>query len=216
MKNIGIMGSGEVAKTLGSGFIKYGYKVCLGSGHPEKLGEWKEQNGENASTGSFADAAAFGDLLVLSVKGDAARSVLDKVDSSDLKGKTVIDTCNPIDGTPPVNGVLKAFTSINQSLMEALQKEFPEANFVKAYNSVGADLMVNPDFGGIKPSMFICGNSEQAKAEVAEINTLFGYETEDMGAVEGARAIEPLCLLWCIPGFLNNEWGNHAFKMLRK
>ncbi len=216
MKNIGILGSGTVGTTLGSGFIKYGYKVCIGSGHPEKLDDWKNQNGENASTGSFADAAAFGDILVLAVKGDAARTVLDHADASDLNGKTVIDTCNPIDGMPPENGVLRFFTSINQSLMEALQKEFPEANFVKAYNSVGSDLMVNPDFGGIKPTMFICGNSDGAKKEVTEINTLFGFDTEDMGAVEAARAIEPLCLLWCIPGFRNNEWTGHAFKLLRK
>lgn len=216
MKNIGILGSGTVGTTLGSGFIKYGYKVCIGSGHPEKLDDWKNQNGENASTGSFADAAAFGDILVLAVKGDAARTVLDKADASDLKGKTVIDTCNPIDGMPPENGVLRFFTSINQSLMEALQKEFPEANFVKAYNSVGSYLMVNPDFGGTKPTMFICGNNDEAKKEVAEINTLFGFDTEDMGAVEAARAIEPLCLLWCIPGFRNNEWTGHAFKLLRK
>ncbi|MGZ3778873.1 MAG: NADPH-dependent F420 reductase, partial [Mucilaginibacter sp.] len=126
------------------------------------------------------------------------------------------DTTNPIEPAPPVNGVLKFFTSINQSLMEALQKAFPNANFVKAYNCVGADLMVSPDFGSIKPTMFICGNSQDAKNEVAEINTLFGFDTEDMGGVEGARAIEPLCLLWCIPGFLRNEWTGHAFKLLRK
>jgi hypothetical protein len=216
MKNIGILGSGIVATTLGSGFLKYGYKVCIGSGHPDKLNEWKSQNGENASIGSFADAAAFGDLLVLAVKGDAALKVLDAADSSDLTGKTIIDTCNPVEAAPPVNGVLRFFTSINQSLMEALQKKYPEANFVKAYNSVGSDLMVNPDFSGIKPTMFICGNNEQAKTEVAEINTLFGFDTEDMGAAEAARAIEPLCILWCIPGLRSNQWTGHAFKLLRK
>ena len=100
--------------------------------------------------------------------------------------------------------------------MEVLQKAHPNANFVKAYSSVGAALMVNPDFGGIKPSMFICGNSAEAKQEVTEINTLFGFETEDMGAVEAARAIEPLCLLWCIPGFLRGEWEGHAFKLLKR
>jgi len=216
MKNIGILGSGEVGKTLAEGFLKYGYKVCLGTNHPDKLHDWRSQQGENLSIGSFADAAKFGDLLVLSIKGEAALKVLDSVDSTDIEGKTIIDTCNPTDGTPPENGVLRFFTSINQSLMEALQKTHPHANFVKAYNSVGADLMVNPNFGGIKPTMFICGNSQDAKNEVTEINTLFGFDTEDMGAVEGARAIEPLCLLWCIPGFLSNEWTGHAFKLLKK
>lgn len=216
MKNIGILGSGEVGQTLAEGFLKNGYKVCLGTGHPDKLNDWKSQQGDNISIGSFSDAAKFGDLLVLAVKGDAALKVMDSVDADDIAGKTIIDTTNPIEPEPPVNGVLKFFTSINQSLMEALQKAFPAANFVKAYNCVGASLMVNPDFGGIKPTMFICGNSQDAKNEVREINTLFGFDTEDMGGVEGGRAIEPLCLLWCIPGFLRNEWTGHAFKLLRK
>jgi predicted dinucleotide-binding enzyme len=216
MKNIGILGSGEVAKTLAGGFLKNGYKVCLGTGHPEKLDDWKAQQGENASVASFADAAKFGDLLILAVNGHAALKVMDTLDKADISGKTIIDTTNPTDTTPPVNGVLTFFTSINQSLMEALQKAFPEGNFVKAFNSVGAPLMVNPDFGGIKPSMFICGNSEQAKKEVSDILILFGFEVEDMGAVEAARAIEPLCMLWCIPGFNNNQWVDHAFKMLKK
>jgi 8-hydroxy-5-deazaflavin:NADPH oxidoreductase len=216
MKNIGILGSGEVGQTLAEGFLKNGYKVCLGTGHPDKLNDWRSQQGENLSVGSFADAAKFGEILVLSVKGDVALKVLDMADSTDLEGKTIIDTCNPSEAAPPVNGVLRFFTTVNQSLMEALQKAHPNAHFVKAYNSVGASLMVNPDFGGIKPSMFICGNDAGAKQEVAEINTLFGYETEDMGAVEAARAIEPLCLLWCIPGFLRNEWDGHAFKLLKK
>ena len=99
--------------------------------------------------------------------------------------------------------------------MEQLQAEFPEGRFVKAFNSVGNAFMINPDFGGIKPSMFICGNDADAKNQVTAINDDFGWETEDMGAVEAARAIEPLCMLWCIPGFLRNEW-MHAFKLLKK
>ncbi|HWD89801.1 MAG TPA: NAD(P)-binding domain-containing protein [Mucilaginibacter sp.] len=216
MKNIGIMGSGEVGQTLAEGFLKYGYKVCIGTGHPDKLNDWRSQQGENLSVDSFADAAEFGEILVLAVKGDAAMTVLDSVDSADIEGKTIIDTTNAIENAPPENGVLRCFTSINQSLMEVLQKAQPNAHFVKAYNSVGSSLMVNPDFGGIKPTMFICGNSAEAKQEVTEINTLFGFETEDMGGVEAARAIEPLCLLWCIPGFLRGEWEGHAFKLLRK
>jgi predicted dinucleotide-binding enzyme len=98
--------------------------------------------------------------------------------------------------------------------MERLQRAFPEAHFVKAFNSVGNGQMVNPQFAGGPPTMFICGNSAAAKAEVEKILTQFGWETEDMGAVEAARAIEPLCMLWCIPGFLKNDWA-HAFKILR-
>ncbi len=120
---------------------------------------------------------------------------------------------NPIADAPPVNGVLKFFTSLDESLMEQLQREFPDAHFVKAFNSVGSALMVNPKFAAGKPTMFICGNDDSAKRTVSEILDQFGWETADMGKVEAARAIEPLCVLWCIPGLLRNEW-THAFKLL--
>lgn len=216
MKKIGILGSGIVATTLAGGFIKNGYKVCLGTGHPEKLADWKSRQGDNASVGSFADAARFGDLLILAVKGDAAIKVLASAGQENMEGKTVIDTTNPIEAAPPVNGVLRFFTSYNDSLMESLQRAFPGANFVKAFNSVGAPLMINPDFGGTKPTMFICGNNELAKKEAAKINSLFGFDTEDMGQAEAARAIEPLCILWCITGLTTNKWDGHAFKLLKK
>jgi predicted dinucleotide-binding enzyme len=98
--------------------------------------------------------------------------------------------------------------------MEQLQREFPDAHFVKAFNSVGSALMVDPQFKDGKPTMFICGNDDKAKEVVAGIVKQFGWESEDMGGAEAARAIEPLCILWCIPGFRNNEW-SHAFKLLR-
>ena len=97
--------------------------------------------------------------------------------------------------------------------MERLQREVPGAQFVKAFNSVGNACMVNPEFKGGKPTMFICGNSDAAKQTVTRILDQFGWEAADMGKVESARAIEPLCMLWCIPGFLRNDWV-HAFKML--
>ena len=127
----------------------------------------------------------------------------------------MIDATNPISDTPPTEGVLHFFTDPNQSLMESLQKKFPKAHFVKAFSSVGNAHMVDPDFGGIKPSMFICGDDTKAKGQVGEILTQFGWETEDMGGAIAARAIEPLCILWCIPGFKDNQW-NHAFKLLKK
>ena len=105
------------------------------------------------------------------------------------------------------------FTTLDKSLMEDLQSEFPEANFVKAFNSIGSAFMVNPDFDE-KPTMFICGNNDQSKKAVTEILDKFGFEVEDMGKAESARAIEPLCMLWCIPGFLKNDWA-HAFKLLK-
>ena len=131
-----------------------------------------------------------------------------------MAGKPVIDATNPISG-PPVNGILQFFTGPNDSLMERLQKAAPDAHFVKAFNSVGNAYMVDPDLGGVKPTMFICGNDADAKQQVRGILDQFGWETADMGQVESARAIEPLCQLWCINGFTKNEW-THAFKLLHK
>ncbi len=212
-KRIGIIGSGQVGQTLGSGFIKHGYQVMIGSRDTSKLSEWKEKEGENASTGSFEDTAEFGEIIVLAAKATAAKSVLEKIGSDRLNGKTIIDAANPIADAAPENGVLKFFTTLEKSLMEEFQEAFPKANFVKAFNSVGSPFMVNPKFE-TKPTMIICGNNDAAKKEVAEILDLFGWEAADFGKVESARAIEPLCMLWCIPGIINNEW-NHAFKLLR-
>jgi len=215
MEKIGILGSGSVGKTLADGFIKHGYQVKIGSGHPEKLEEWNATSGEKGSIGTFNEAASFGDIIVLAVKGHVAMEITKQVGES-LNDKIVLDACNPIDeNNPPINGVLQFFTDINRSLMEELQEAHPNVKFVKCFSSVGAHLMVNPGIaGGQKPTMFICGNDEQAKQKTIEILDLFGWETEDMGAVEAARAIEPLCMLWCIPGFKDNKWV-HAFKLLK-
>jgi predicted dinucleotide-binding enzyme len=214
MVKVGILGSGDVGKTLAKGFLKNGYQVAIGSDHPEKLAEFKRENPE-METATFEQAAQSGDIVVVCVKGTVAEKIVEKV-KRHLTGKTVIDTTNPIADAPPQNGVLKYFTSLEESLMERLQKIAPDAQFVKAFNSIGSALMVNPDFGDDrKPTMFICGNNDDAKKKVYEIVEKFGFEVEDMGKVESARAIEPLCILWCIPGFLRNEW-SHAFKLLKK
>jgi predicted dinucleotide-binding enzyme len=213
-KKVGILGSGQVARVLANGFLKHGYQVMMGSRDPGKLADWKEQGGTNAQTGNFADAARFGETLVLSVSGKAAEDVVRQAGIENLKGKVVIDVTNPISEEPPVHGVLKFFTSLDESLMERLQRLSPDAHFVKSFNSVGNALMVNPKVNGGPPTMFICGNEEKAKIAVAEILKQFGWESADMGKAEAARAIEPLCILWCIPGFLRNQW-NHAFKLVQ-
>ena len=213
MKKIGIIGSGIVSKTLGTGFIKHGYEVMLGTRNTEKLAEWQAEQDEGAHVGSFQDAAEYGDIIVLAVKGIVAKDVLDLVGAERIQNKTIIDATNPISNQAPEKGVLHFFTDQNESLMERLQTAYPQSNFVKAFSSVGSAKMVNPQFE-IQPTMFICGNEEEAKNEVAKILDQFGWEVEDMGAAEAARAIEPLCMLWCIPGFLNNRWA-HAFKLLK-
>jgi predicted dinucleotide-binding enzyme len=214
--NIGVIGSGVVGEVLSDGFLRHGYTVMRASREPEKLADWKKARGAKAQTGTFAEAARFGELVLIAVKGTAAEAAVKLVGPDVLAGKTVIDAMNPISDEPPVNGVLNYFTSMNESLMERLQKLAPKANFVKAFSSVGNALMINPDLGpGVKPTMFICGNSNTAKIQVGAVLTQFGWEVEDMGGVEAARAIEPLCRLWCIPGFLRSDW-THAFKMLKR
>jgi predicted dinucleotide-binding enzyme len=214
MKKIGILGSGIVAKTLAAGFVKHGYQAMLGTRDTAKLNDWKLKSGINAGIGSFAEAAKFGELLVLATKGSAAKEALILAGSANMNGKTVIDTTNPIADAAPDNGVLRFFTSLDNSLMEQLQTAYHSVNFVKAFNCIGNAFMVNPDFGGTKPSMFICGNNDASKADVTQILNLFGFDVEDMGKAQAARAIEPLCILWCIPGLTQNKW-SHAFKLLK-
>ena len=211
--NVGIIGSGVVAQTLGDGFLKHGHQVMLGTRAAAKLSAWQTKS-PNGRVGSFEEAAQFGELTVLAVKGTVAANALRAAGAENLAGKTIIDACNPISDEPPVDGVLTFFTRPNESLMQQLQSEFPEARFVKAFNSIGSASMVNPQFVAGPPTMFICGNDEAAKRQVRGILDQFGWETADMGTAEAARAIEPLCILWCIPGFARNDWGPRAFKLL--
>ncbi|HJV59316.1 MAG TPA: NAD(P)-binding domain-containing protein [Albitalea sp.] len=210
---IGILGSGVVAQALGAGFVARGHDVILGTGTPAKLAEWSAQHGK-ARVGTFADAAAFADIVVLAVKGTAALAAVKAAGPASLAGKTVIDTTNPIADAPPVNGVLQFFTSGNDSLLERLQREYPSVKFVKAFNSVGSAFMVDPKFKDGPPTMFICGDDDRARQAVRGLVEAFGWEVADMGKAVAARAIEPLCMLWCIPGLLNNEW-THAFKLVK-
>jgi predicted dinucleotide-binding enzyme len=210
---IGIIGSGDVAKSLGGGFVKHGHEVLLGTRDPAKLSAWAKEQ-PKARIGTFAEAAKFAEVVVLAVKGTAAADALRLAGPANFAGKPVLDTCNPIADAPPVNGVLSYFTTFGESLMERLQRDFPGAHFVKVFNSVGAACMIDPQFKGGKPTMFIAGNDAAAKRTTTAILTEFGWETEDLGGAEAARAIEPLCMLWCIPGFQKNDWV-HAFKLLR-
>lgn len=211
---IGVLGSGIVAQTLGAGFVKHKHQVMAGTRDQTKLAEWATAHPQ-AFLGNFKDAAQFGELVVLAVKGTAALAALRGAGAEALDGKVVIDTTNPIADAPPVNGVLPFFTNYSDSLMEQLQREFPKTRFVKAFNSVGNTQMVNPQYAEGRPTMFICGNDATAKKTVTRILDQFGWDAADMGPAEAARAIEPLCMLWCIPGFTRNEW-THAFKLLHK
>jgi hypothetical protein len=212
---VGVVGSGIVSQVLADGFLKLGHEVMRGSRDPGKLAAWKAGAGPKASAGTFAEAAKYGEIVVLAVKGDAAEQAVEMCGAANLAGKTVIDTTNPIAEAAPVNGVLRYFTSLDESLMERLQRRAPAAHFVKAFSSAGSSTMVNPDFGGVRPTMFICGNHAPSRERVQGILEQLGWEVEDLGAIEAARAIEPLAILWCIPGFTQNRW-THAFKLLKK
>jgi 8-hydroxy-5-deazaflavin:NADPH oxidoreductase len=212
MPTFGVLGSGEVGQVLAKGLKDHGYEVRIGSRTPAKLADYSKQNG--IESGTFAVVGQWAEALVLSVKGDAAEQVLALVGKSSLAGKLIIDTTNPLTDEPPEQGVLHSFTGLNESLMERLQRAYPEGRFVKAFNCVGSARMVDPDFGGVRPTMFYCGDDANAKATVARVLDQFGWEAADMGGAVGARAIEPLAVLWCIPGFLQDSW-THAFKLLR-
>jgi 8-hydroxy-5-deazaflavin:NADPH oxidoreductase len=212
---IGVLGSGQVGKVLAAGLKKHGYETRIGSRTPAKLADYSASAGIQAA--AFEQVAGWAEAVVLAVKGDAAEEAVREAGPHFLKQKPVIDTTNPISGKPPVDGVLEFFTDPNDSLMERLQAAFPDVRFVKAFNSVGSALMVNPQFpSGIKPTMFYCGNDAEAKTVAARIIEQFGWEGADMGTARAARAIEPLCQLWCIPGFRQNAWADHAFHVLRR
>ncbi len=210
---IGILGSGGVAQVLGAGFLKHGHTVTLGTRDPSKLADWAAKH-PDAKVGTNAEAARFGDVLVLAAKGNKAAESLRLAGADNIAGKPVIDTTNPIADQPPANGVIQFFTSLTDSLMEQLQREFPQAKLVKAFNSVGGVVMVDPPFAE-RPTMFICGNDDSAKKTVAVLLEQFGWEPADMGGVESARAIEPLCMLWCIPGMLRGDWSPRAFRLVK-
>ncbi len=213
-KKIGILGSGIVAQTLARGLSKEGHTIFLGTRDPQKLASLQAEIPE-LLVGSFAECARFGEILILAVKGTNAEEAIDTIGAGNLAGKTVLDATNPIADSPPINGVLQFFTGPNDSLLERLQRKAPEARFVKALSCVGNHFMVRPDLPGGPPTMFICGNHEGARREAGEFLTSIGWEVADMGSAEAARAIEPLCMLWCIPGIRERSW-MHAFKLLRK
>lgn len=206
-EQIGILGSGVVGVTLANGLKGVYETVTLANRKAAAVSGW------DGTVGTYQEIAENSDILILAVKGSAAEEVIALVKDS-LASKTVIDATNPISDTAPDDGVLSYFTNLNESLMERLQRIAPEANFVKAFNSVGNAYMISPRFKDGQPTMFICGNSDDAKRGVTELLTAIGWESKDMGGVKSARAIEPLCILWCLPGMLHNEW-SHAFKLLK-
>ncbi|MDE2482472.1 MAG: NAD(P)-binding domain-containing protein [bacterium] len=208
---IGILGSGSVAQTLAAGFVSRGHDVMLGTRDAKKLAQWQADTGAKASVGSFADAAAYGEVIVLATLGTATLDVIGQIGAAAFAGKTVMDATNPLshDG-----GELSLTLGFSDSLGEQIQRAIPDAHVVKVYNSVGAPLMVDPKLPGGPPDMFIAGNDAQAKQRVTTIVEAFGWGVVDAGGIEAARLLEPLCILWVDYGVRTGTW-NHAFKLLR-
>lgn len=212
---IGILGTGDVGQVLGAGFAGLGHQVKIGSRNPqqEKVQAWVKKTGANASSGTFAETASFGEIIVLATLGTGTENAIKLAGPKNFSGKIVIDATNPLDfskGVPPA--MTMGHTS---SLGEQIQNLIPDAKVVKAYNIIGNAHMINPQFPGGPPDMFICGNDDQAKQKVTEILKNFGWSVIDIGGIEGSRYLEPLAMVWIIYGFRTNTW-NHAFKLLRK
>lgn len=211
---IAVLGSGVVGRVLAAGFAKYGHEVRIGTRDPQgaEIQKWHLQNPE-VLVETFEQVAVFGEVLVLAVMGRIVDKVIKLAGPDNFSGKTVIDTTNPLADAPPVYGVLRYTTGANESLGENIQALLPGAHIVKAFNCVGNTQMVNPHYDQGTPTMFLCGDDESAKQTVSELVQQFGWEPFDCGGIVASRAIEPLCMLWCIPGFLRNQW-THAFKVL--
>lgn len=208
--NVGILGSGDVAKVLGDGFRSRGHHVMLGTRDANKLAEWKAAGGANASVGSFADAATFGEIVVLATHGMATEEILRTVGAAAFDGKIVIDATNPL--TFDESGPHLAI-GFSDSLGERVQRALPGARVVKAYNTVGSPLMIDPKLEGGPPDMFIAGNDDAAKASVVQMLREFGWNSIDMGGIEASRLLEPLCMVWVVHGLRSGAW-THAFKFL--
>jgi len=215
---IGIIGSGDVGQRLADGFIELGNTVKIGSRDPnqKKLTEWidKHDNEGKASSGTFTEAASFGELIVLATSWAGTADAIRMIDPQNFAGKVLIDVTNPLDfseGMPP-----RLVVGYTDSAGETIQRMLPNSKVVKAFNIVGNPHMVHPNFMGGPPTMFICGNDDEAKKNVIDnIITKFGWETIDIGGIEGARLLEPLALLW-ITHYFRTGTGDHAFKLLRK
>ncbi|MFN2607614.1 MAG: NADPH-dependent F420 reductase [Acidimicrobiales bacterium] len=213
--DVGILGTGVVGCTLGSGFVGLGHTVKMGSREAgnERAAQWAAGAGDRASTGTFADAAVFGEVVVLATAWSGTENALRLAGPDHLAGKVLIDATNPLASAAPDSppGLAVGHTD---SGGEQVQRWLPGARVVKAFNTVGNAHMVHPDLPGGPPDMFICGDDPGAKDVVTGILADFGWPAVDVGGIEGARLLEPMCILWVLYGLRTGTWG-HAFKLLR-
>jgi 8-hydroxy-5-deazaflavin:NADPH oxidoreductase len=211
---VGVLGSGEVGRRLAAGFRSRGHGVMVGSRDPDKpeLREWLSADGTGTEVGTFAQAAAHGELLVLAVLGDAAEQAIAAAGPDNFSGKVVIDAMNPLDfsaGFPP-----KLSISGEDSLGERVQRALPDAKVVKAFNTIGNPYFVDPVFREGQPTMLIAGEDRDAKRTVGDVLADFGWpDPVDIGGIEGSRELEAICIAWVKIGGARGVW-DHGFKLL--
>ena len=209
---IGILGSSTVGQALAIGLARHGHEVTVGTRDPKKLAKFAHE--AKVSIGSFADAAKFGDLVILALNGQGAESALEIAGPASFGEKLVLDATNPLDfskGMPP--GLLVGTTD---SLGERIQRKLPRAKVVKCFNTVPSTAMIDPPFKD-PVAMFICGNDAEAKKRTAELLESLGWPgVLDVGGIDGARWLEALVPLWVRTGVVLNLFGkgSWAFKVV--
>lgn len=212
---IGILGTGDVGKALARGFVSRGHDVVMGSRDAgnEKLIAFSKETGGKVNAGTFADAAKHAEMVVLATVWTGTENALSLAGAGNLAGKVLVDATNPLDfsqGMPP-----RLALGHTDSGGEQVQRWVPGARVVKCWNIVGNADMVDPRFDAT-PTMFICGNDADAKKSVHGILESFGWkDVIDLGAIDNARVLEPLCILWVKYGVVTGNW-RHALAMLRK
>lgn len=212
---VGILGSGQVAQSLANGFLALGHEVMLssrGSRSPAAT-KWVQDAGAKAGAGTFEQAAAFGELVVLATLGTATPRAIEMAGPQHFDGKLVLDVTNPLEfesGKP-----LALAGAVGSSAGEIHQRLLPKAQIVKAFNTVGNAHFYKPDFPGGPPDMFLCGDDEKAKQWVARICQDFGWNPIDVGGIGLSHYLEATAMLWIITAVTGGHW-NQAFKLLRK
>lgn len=210
---VGILGSGDVAKALGRGFLEEGHEVMLGSREPAKLASWVRESGKGASSGTFSETAAFGELMALAVHGTKSVDAIRTAGVDHFRGKIVIDATNPLEmsasGPPTLVG------GLGTSSGELNQRALPDALVVKAFNTVGNAHFYKPEFAGGPPDMFVCGDDARAKEQISRLCRDFGWNPVDVGGIALSHYLEAAAMIWIITAYTGGHW-NQAFKLLRK
>jgi 8-hydroxy-5-deazaflavin:NADPH oxidoreductase len=195
---IGVLGSGITAQTIGSKLIQLGHEVMLGSrdeANPPSVVWAKDQGGQHALYGTFMNAAAFGEIIFNCTLGSASLDALEQAGAENLKNKILIDTANPLDRHTDMWTLTVCNTD---SLGEQIQRAYPETRVVKTLNTVNANVMVDPAKLLERTHVFVSGDDIEAKATVVRIlRDWFGWkEIIDLGGIETSRSVEMYVLLW--------------------